>query len=157
LSLGAIVFAATVLSGRSLDLRAVFRRPDESEESEGTETEPEKTKAKEEAASASVEFRLDYLKGLDDARTCLKETYWETRRVLVTLLKDTVGQSETHREYEMRISGRLAPDAVKPFSTMTRLFELAEYSQHPLSCIEADMSINIGVLIAETMNVEIKK
>jgi hypothetical protein len=149
LGFGSIVLAAVILSGSSLDLR-LLRRP--TKKSQVAEAEPHEAEAKEEAATV---FRLDYLKRLEDARGCVRETYWETRNVLAVSLQDGGTRSETHREYEIRIRGRLA-DAASSFSVLTGLFELAEYSQRSLSRVEADEAINHAVLIAEGMNVEVK-
>jgi hypothetical protein len=84
----------------------------------------------------------------------VRDTYWEIRRVLAAVLNDPGHASETHREYETRINGRLSPSS--SFSDLTKLYELAEYSQHPFSRLEADDGVNHAVMIAEGMNVEVK-
>ena len=153
LGIGVIVSAVMMLSGTSIDLRSILRRPSRSKKNQEPETKVE-PEAKQEAAPVSIEFRLGYLRSIDDPRACVKNTYWEIRRVLAAVLNDPGQASETHREYETRINGRLSPSS--SFSDLTKLYELAEYSQHPFSRLEADDGVNHAVMIAEGMNVEVK-
>jgi hypothetical protein len=153
LGIGVIVSAVIVLSGTSIDLRSILRRPSGSKKNQEPEAKPE-AKAEHEVVSAPIEFRLGYLRSLDDPRACVRDTYWEIRRVLAAVLNDPGHASETHREYETRINGRLSP--ASSFSALTTLYELAEYSQHSFSRLEADDAVNHAVIIAEAMNAEVK-
>jgi hypothetical protein len=86
----------------------------------------------------------------------VQETYWETRRLLIEVLHVEESPSETSREFAAKINPKLA-DAATPFSLLTLLFEVAEYSEHEISRQRADVAVNYAVLVAEALNVPVKR
>lgn len=152
---GSIAFAvgAVTLYGRASELGSTLRRRRREPEQVAVET----PKPIEEAAPRTpATIRLAELKTLlDDARTCVKETYWEIRRLVAAVLHDKGQLSETHREFETRIVNRLGNGATV-FSLLTGLFEVAEYSHHAPSRRDGEQAINCAILVAEAINVDVK-
>ena len=63
--------------------------------------------------------------------------------------------SETPREYQARVADRIrvaAPSLV----ALTKLFELAEYSQHDVSRLEAEEAAKLVFELVEAMNEMVK-
>ncbi len=147
----AISFVALMLSGKSLELRSGFARRRLPRKKEGGETLAfEELEAEDD--STPLASRLDKLRALEP-RNCVKETYWETRRVLRRTVPQKGPVSETHREFESRAVGRLSFGA-SSFSALTRLFELAEYSRHSISQDDAREGIRRALVVAQALSTE---
>jgi len=157
LGIGAITSVGVMLSGRSLELRSILEgRAARKRRRETEAVAVEKPKAQGEGVSLpAVICSLDSLRKIEEASVCVIETYWAVRRVLGEVLHDPGRLSETHREYETRVITSLA-DGAFPFSALTHLFEVAEYSQHTLSRLEAEEGINYAILVAEAMGAEVR-
>jgi hypothetical protein len=114
----------------------------------------EETEARTIATPQLTPLRAADLSKFDDPRVCIRETYWATRQVLAEILHEPGRLSETHREYFARVAKTMQTEASTAFSSLTRLFELAEYSQHPLSRTEAAEAIDDGMLVSESIGVK---
>jgi hypothetical protein len=101
-------------------------------------------------------LNLRKLKQIDDPQRCIIETYWALRTVVDQALASQRVTSETHREYQTRITASLTDEANTPFASLTDLFEFAEYSQRTLSRTQSEEGINHAILVAEAQNVEVK-
>ncbi len=152
-AIGAISFVALMLSGKTIELRSgSAKRPLPKKKEESDTLAFEELEAEDE--SSSVASRLDKLRTLEP-RNCVKETYWETRRVLRRTVPQKGPVSETHREYESRASGKLSFGA-SSFSALTKLFELAEYSQHSISQDDAREGIRRALVVTQALSTETK-
>jgi hypothetical protein len=109
---------------------------------------------KPEAVPEAAKIRPTVLTKLEDPRSCVREVYWEMRRSLVEALHEGGRPSETHREFEAKISSRLS-DGAAAFHELTMLFEFAEYSEHRISHDDAEKAINNAILVAEALNLEV--
>jgi hypothetical protein len=114
----------------------------------------EETEARTIATPQLTPLRAADLSKFDDPRVCIRETYWATRHILAEILHEPGRLSETHREYFARVAKTMQTEASTAFSSLTRLFELAEYSQHPLSRTEAAEAIDDGMLVSESTSVK---
>jgi len=149
-----IAFVASVvtLSTRTIQVSS----PSRHRRKEDEQTLVEKLRAEAKTVPPSTTMHLARLKGLRDPRSCVQETYWEIRHVLVEVLHQEEQSSETPREFAAKINPKLA-DAATPFSLLTLLFEVAEYSEHEISWQRADVAVNYAVLVAEALNVPVKR
>lgn len=159
LAICATLFAVLVFSGTSIDARSLLhrRRP------ETERTAVEKPKVKERTVSPTEtlslkDFELELQVGMrsEEPRVFMKATYWEIRRMLARVLGTTGERSETPREFGSRVAGKLGA-AIPSLSALTRLFEIAEYSQHAISRLEAQEGINYALRIAEEMDARMKR
>jgi hypothetical protein len=91
-----------------------------------------------------------------DPRRCVQETYWESRRAIAEALNETSPANETHREFAGRLSRRLG-EAATPFSLLTLLFEVAEYSEHEITAGSAQAAINYLDVIAQRLNLQMRR
>jgi hypothetical protein len=105
---------------------------------------------------APVTINLARLRAFTDPRRCVQETYWESRRVIVEALNETTAPNETHREVASRLNIKLG-EAATPFSLLTLLFEVAEYSQHEITSRAAYDAIHYLTQIAQTLNLQPKQ
>jgi hypothetical protein len=149
-----IAFVASVvtLSTRTIQVSS----PSRLRRKEDEQTLAEQLRAVGKTVPPSSIIHLARLKRLRDPRSCVQETYWETRRLLIEVLHVEESPSETSREFAAKITPRLA-DAATPFSLLTLLFEVAEYSEHEISRQRADVAVNYAVLVAEALNVPVKR
>jgi hypothetical protein len=143
-----LVAAVVTLSSRTIELTPASRskrreRQQLALEQLGAETVP-----------ASVTIHLARLGALTDPRRCVQETYWESRRAIVEALNETT-PNETHREFATRLNGRLG-EAATPFSLLTLLFEIAEYSEHEIAMDAARAATQYLTLIASALNVQLR-
>ena len=152
LGVGAVVSVGAAISGTTFKPRRPKKILAAQAGMEAATAVLEKPEA--EAPPASVTYYLRGLREIQDARLCVKETYWEIRRILGEVLQDRGRTSETHREYEARAVTRLSAEASSAFSALTQLFELAEYSVHPFSRLEAEEGIGQAVAVTEALNVK---
>jgi hypothetical protein len=121
-----------------------------------TEEAPEQQKIAAEISVPRVAaLRLSDLRSIEDARVRVRESYWAVRRIFAKVLGEPGRLSETHREFERRTSPRLSGAAAQPFSGLTRLFEMAEYSQHAPTDQDANAAVNFAILVSEALNVRI--
>jgi hypothetical protein len=159
LAIGATIFAVLVFSGTSIDARSVLRRRRRPET--GT-IAVEKPEVKEGGVSRTEtlslrDFEVELQLGLriEEPRVFVKAIYWEIRRMLADVLGATGERSETPREFGSRVAGKLGP-AAPSMSALTRWFEIAEYSQHTISRLEAREGTNHALRIAEEMDARMK-
>jgi len=163
LSIGATVFAALVFSGSSIDLRRMIRRRTVGRElPEPGMTTVREPGIKEREVRASAMFPLSDLKlelGLElkfaAPRAFIDTAYWEIRRMLAEVLDTREELSETPREYHARVADRVGAPA-SSLLALTQLFELAEYSQHEISRLEAEEAAKHAFELVEAMNERIK-
>ncbi len=101
-------------------------------------------------------LHLGKLRGIENPRQCVIETYWALRTVVDQALASQPLASETHREYQTRITTNLTSEANTSFASLTDLFEFAEYSQRKLSHTQSEEGINYAILAAEALNIEVK-
>ena len=141
-----LVAAAVTLTTRTTEPTPKRRR----RESE----EPALEQLAAETAPASVTIQLARLEAIKDPRTCVKETYWESRRAILQALNETTPPNETHREAANRLNPKLG-EAATPFSLLTLMFELAEYSKHEITVRAAYDAIHYLTLIAQTLNAQL--
>lgn len=156
LGVGAVVFVGAAISGTTFKPRRAKESLAVQVGIEAATALVEKPEGEKDAPLASVTLCLGRLREIQDPRVCVTETYWETRRVLGEVLQDRGRISETHREYEARAVTRLSAGASSAFSALTKLFELAEYSLHPFSSLEAEEGISQAVAVTEALNVKAK-
>jgi len=155
LGIGVVACVGLIITGRSLRPRPQLELPRAPTMRPKPETIVErKLEAKTIAPRRLTPLRAADLRKFEDPRVCVRETYWIVRGVLAETLHDPGRVSETHREYAARVTRILDSAASTAFSSLTRLFELAEYSQHPLSRTEAAEAIDHGILVSELMNVK---
>ncbi len=160
---GATVFALSVFSGKSMDIGLILRRRGAPRRRLGIETVTVKTpEITGKAATASTllslgEFKLELQLGIksEEPRAFIRSAYWEIRRVVAEALGVRGEHSETPREYANRVAGVLGA-AAGSLSALTRLFELAEYSEHSILRSDAQEGINHAFRIAEEMNARMK-
>jgi len=163
LATGATVFAALVFSGSSIDPRRMMRRRAVGRKQLETEmVTVDQSGVKERAALAPRMFLLSDFKlelGLElkfaEPRAFVNMAYWEIRRMLAEVLDVRGDLSETPREYQARVADRVrvaAPSLV----ALTKLFELAEYSQHDVSRLEAEEAAKHAFQLLEAMNEMVK-
>jgi hypothetical protein len=163
LAIGAAFFALLVFSGRSISIGTILRRravPRRRPEAETIAVE--KPEATEGAVTASAllplrDFEVELQLGVksEEPRPFVKAVYWEIRRMLAELLGARGEQSETPREFSARVSDKLG-SAVASLPALTQLFELAEYSQHAISRIEAQEAVDHALRVAEESSVRVK-
>jgi hypothetical protein len=158
LAIGATIFAVLVFSGASIDARSVLRR----RRPETGAIAVEKPEVKERAVSPTEtlslkDFELELQLGLriEEPRVFVKAIYWEIRRMLADVIGARGERSETPREFSSRVAGKLG-DAATSLSALTRLFEIAEYSQHTISRLEAQQGTSDALRIAEEMDARMK-
>jgi hypothetical protein len=96
------------------------------------------------------------LTAFTDPRRCVQETYWESRRAIAEVLNETTPANETHREFAGRLSRKLG-EAATPFSLLTLLFEVAEYSEHEITAGSAQAAINYLDVIAQRLNIQMRR
>ena len=104
---------------------------------------------------SDFKVELDLGMKLEEPRSYVKIVYWEIRRMLAEGLGVKGKPSETTREYNLRVKDSLAV-AASSLSAITRLFEIAEYSHHAISGLEAQETRNDALRVAEEMNLRIK-
>jgi hypothetical protein len=163
LAIGATVFAVLVFSGTAMDARSVLRRRVVVRRRPETGTIAfERPEVKEEAVSAAEtlslrDFKLELQLGLkvEEPHVFVKAVYWEIRRMLAEVLGATGERSETPREFSSRVMDKLGA-AASSLSALTRLFEIAEYSQHAISRLEAQEGSKHALRIAEEMDARMK-
>ena len=148
----ALVASVVVLSTQTIQMTpSPSRRRREDEQ-----IEVERLEADTKTVPSAVTIHLGRLKALLDPRICVQETYWETRLLLVQALNEDEQPSETPSEFAAKLTPRLG-DAASPFSLLTLLFEVAQYSQHAISRQQADVVVNNAVLVAESIQVPVKR
>jgi hypothetical protein len=163
LATGAMVFAALVFSGSSTDPRRMMRRRAVGRKLLETEmVTVDESGVKERAALAPRMFPLSDFKlelGLElkfaEPRAFVNMAYWEIRRMLAEVLNIRGELSETPREYQARVADRVRV-AAPSLLTLTKLFELAEYSQHDVSRLEAEEAAKLAFELVEAMNEMVK-
>jgi hypothetical protein len=163
LATGAGVFAAILLSGSSVDPRSIVRRrANGRRRPEMGTVVVDKSEVEEKAGAAPGAFSLsDFKLELELERkfaepcTFVRTAYWETRRILAEVLDVRGELSETPREYQARVSDRVRP-AASSLLALTQLFELAEYSQHAISRLEAEEGAKHAFRLLERVNERIK-
>jgi heterodisulfide reductase subunit B len=74
----------------------------------------------------------------------------------VNTLNETSPANETHRELASRLNGKLG-EAGTPFSLLTLLFEVAEYSEHEITIDTARTAIEHLTLIANTLKIQLRR
>jgi hypothetical protein len=104
----------------------------------------------------TVTIHLARLTAFTDPRRCVQETYWESRRAIAEALNETSPANETHREFAGRLSRKLG-EAATPFSLLTLLFEVAEYSEHEITAGSAQAAINYLDVIAQRLNLQMRR
>jgi hypothetical protein len=104
---------------------------------------------------SDFKIELDLALKLEEPRTYVKTVYWEIRRILAESLGIRGETSETPREYNLRVADTLGI-AVSSLSAITQIFEIAEYSQHVISPLEAQEARNHALRVAEEVNMRIK-
>jgi len=163
LATGATVFAAMVFSGISIDPRRMMRRRATGRELLETEmVTVGELEVKEKAGPAPGRFPLSDLKlelelesKFAEPRAFVNTAYWEIRRMLAET-QDVRGElSETPREFQTRVADRVGV-AASSLLALTQLFELAEYSQHAVSRLEAQEAANHALQLVEAMKEKIK-
>lgn len=116
-----------------------------------------------ERTHATATMHLVRLRRIRDPSLCVKETYWEVRRLFSVTLHESGQVSETPREFASRLNSRFGDSAhillrlsLSPFfSILTFQFEFAEYSPRPISQTEAEKNINFAVLVAEALSAKV--
>jgi hypothetical protein len=164
LATGATVFAALVFSGSSIDPRLIMRRRAIGRRQPETETVVvDAPEVKEKAGTAPAAFSLsDFKLGLEleskfaEPRVFVNTAYWEIRRMLAETLDVRGELSETPREFQTRVADRVGV-AASSLLALTQLFELAEYSQHAVSRLEAQEATNHALQLVEAMKEKIKR
>jgi len=91
---------------------------------------------------------LRFLEGISEPDLRLVEAYWSSRAIIGIALNDPGRLSESVREYAVRAAGKLGKGAAW-FSTLTHLFEVAEYGNHPASNDDAQRAVDNAVRIAD--------
>ena len=163
LATGAMVFAALVFSGSSTDPRRMMRRRAVGRKLLETEmVTVDESGVKERAALAPRMFPLSDFKlelGLElkfaEPRAFVNMAYWEIRRMLAEVLDVRGELSETPREYQASVADRVGV-AASSLLALTKLFELAEYSQHDVSRLEAEEAAKHAFELVEAMKERIK-
>jgi hypothetical protein len=159
LAIGAAIFAVLVFSGTSIDARSVLRRRRRPETGTIAVEKPEvKQRAVLPIETLSLkDFELELQLGLriEEPRVFVKAIYWEIRRMLADVLGATGERSDTPREFGSRVVEKLGL-AAPSMSALTRWFEIAEYSQHAISRLEAQEGANHALRIAEEMDARMK-
>jgi hypothetical protein len=157
LGTGATLFAALFFSGSSIDPRRIVRRRAIGRKLLETETLATEKQVEEKAGTASAALSLSDFKielGLEVkfAEPCafVKTAYWETRGILAELLDVRGELSDTPREYQARVADGVGI-AASSLLALTELFELAEYSQHTISRLEAEEAAKCGFRLADAM------
>ncbi|MGB9023222.1 MAG: DUF4129 domain-containing protein [Candidatus Bathyarchaeia archaeon] len=164
LATGATVFAAMVFSGTSIDPRRMMRRRAIGRELLETEmVTVGESEVKEKAGPAPGRFPLSDLKlelelesKFAEPRVFVNTAYWEIRRMLAETLDVRGELSETPREFQTRVGDRVGV-AASSLLALTQLFELAEYSQHAVSRLEAQEAANHALPLVEAMKEKIKR
>jgi hypothetical protein len=160
LAIGATIFAVLVFSGTSLDVRSMLRRRRRRETGTIAVEKPElKEGAVPPVETLSLkDFELELRLGLkvEEPRALVKAVYWEMRRMMAELLAATGQRSETPREFGSRVVEKLGAAAAASLSALTSLFEIAEYSQHAISRLEAQEGTTHALRIAEEMDARVK-
>jgi hypothetical protein len=154
--LSAVLCVGVLVSGSSFGSEQKAETiivPPKRRETEEIPEEPQSTV--EVRAPPGLVLRVADLRALKDARSCVRETYWSVRQILAATLREPGRLSETHREFERRVVQRLGQGVANTFSALSQLFELAEYSQHPLSTQDANAAINDAILVSEELNVKV--
>jgi hypothetical protein len=90
-----------------------------------------------------------------EPRAFVNMAYWEIRRMLAEVLDVRGELSETPREYQARVADRVRV-AASSLLALTMLFELAEYSQHDVSRLEAEEAAKHAFELFEAMNEMVK-
>jgi hypothetical protein len=163
LATGATVFAALVFSGSSIDPRRMMRRRATGQELLETQIATAgESEVKERAGPAPAMFPLsDFKLELDlelkfaEPRAFVNTVYWEIRRMLADVLDIRGELSETPREYQARVADRVRL-AAPSLLALTKLFELAEYSQHDVSRLEAEEAAKHAFQLLQAMNEMVK-
>jgi hypothetical protein len=163
LAIGATIFAVLVFSGTSIDARWILRRRAALRRRLETGTITfEKPEVKEGAVAppetlSLSDFKVELQLGLkiEEPRSFVRTVYWEIRSRLGEVLGARGEASETPREYAARVAEKLGI-AASSLSALTMLFELAEYSQHTISRLEAQEGMNHAFRVAEEMNARMK-
>ena len=163
LATGATVFAALVFSGSSIDPRRMMRRRAVGRKQLETEmVTVDRSGVKERAALAPRMFPLSDFKlelnlelKFAEPRAFVNMAYWEIRRMLAEVLDVRGDMSETPREYQARVADRVRV-AAPSLLELTKLFELAEYSQHDVSRLEAEEAAKLAFELVEAMNEMVK-
>jgi len=163
LATGATVFAALVFSGSSIDPRSIMRRRAIGRRQPETETVVvDAPEVEEKAGTAPAAFSLsDFKLELEleskfaEPRVFVNTAYWEIRRMLAETLDVRGELSETPREFQTRVADRVGV-AASSLLALTQLFELAEYSQHAVSRLEAQEAANHALQLVEAMKEKIK-
>jgi hypothetical protein len=163
LATGATVFAALVFSGSSIDPRRMMRRRAVGRKQLETEMATvDQSEVKERAALAPRMFPLSDFKlelGLElnfaEPRAFVNTVYWEIRRMLTEVLDIRGELSETPREYQASVADRVGV-AASSLLALTKLFELAEYSQHDVSRLEAEEAAKHAFQLLQSMNEMVK-
>jgi hypothetical protein len=114
--------------------------------------------------SPTYTLYLVRLRRLHDPRVCVRETYWEVRRLLSITLREGGKSAETHREFEARVESTLLDYWVSSrigyvssaFHMLTLQFEVAEYSPRIVLDIEANDAIKCAILVAEGLNARVE-
>ncbi len=164
LAAGATAFAAMVFSANSIDLRRIMRRRAIGRELLETETVTVgESEVKETAIPVLRMFPLSKFKlelelesKFAEPRAFVNTVYSEIRRMLAETLDVTGELSETPREFQTRVADRVGV-AASSLMALTQLFELAEYSQHAVSRLEAQEAANHALQLVEAMKEKIKR
>jgi hypothetical protein len=162
LGIGATIFAVLVFSNTSIDTRLVLRRRGAPLRRPQTRTIAIEKPEVEAPVSLSEtlrlrDFKLELQVGLkvEEPRVFVKEVYREIRHMLAEVLGAKGERSETPREFVSHIMDQFGPVAPS-LSALTRLFEIAEYSQHAISRLEAQEGTNHALRIAEEIGARMK-
>ena len=152
---GSAVLAVLVFSGTSIDPWRVMRRKVIARSRPGTEAVAvSKSEIEERAGPFQAKFPLGDFKlelKFAEPRAFVKTAYWETRRMLAEALNMGGEPSETPREYQVRVADRVGV-AASSFLALTKLFELAEYSEHTVSRLGAEEGAKHASKLLETVN-----
>jgi len=144
----AFVAAAFTLSTRTTDLTPNLRRRRGG--GEEPSAAPEQTPTQ--TAPVPTIIHLVRLGQFKDPRRRVQEMYWESRREIARTLHETALPSETHREFAKRLNEKLN-DAATPFSLLTLVFEVAEYSEHEMTEEDVSAAFTDMIQIAEKLNI----
>jgi hypothetical protein len=155
---GASISALVVFSGKPISTGSILRRRAATRSRLDAERiAVEKPEARGGTVTAAALLPLEAFKDelrlgvrSEEARPFVKATYWRTRRMFSEVLNVRGERSETPREFTVRVSDKFATVAPS-LAALTRLFELAEYSQHAISRIEARQAVDHALGVAEKL------